>query len=106
MDSICNFGGPFGTESVILDAKLAILGTKLATLDAKLAVLAAKLAVRAAKLAVSNERLAPLGCFSVLPSALQARTLLRAAFEASFCSMSGRSQEARSLKFVRPRSVS
>ena len=37
---------------------------------------------------------------------LPARTLLRAAFEPSFCPMLGPSQQARSLKFVRPRSVS
>ena len=41
-----------------------------------------------------------------LSIALPARTLLRAAFEASFRPMLGPSQQARSLKFVRPRSVS
>ena len=87
MDSICNFGGPFGTESVILDAKLAILGTKLATLDAKLAVLAAKLAVRAAKVAVSSDMLALWVASGPLSNVLRARTLFRAAFEASMCSM-------------------
>ena len=41
-----------------------------------------------------------------LSSALPVQTLPRTAFEASFRPMLGRSRQARSLKFVRPRSVS
>ena len=41
-----------------------------------------------------------------LSSALPVQTLPRAAFKASFRPMLGRSRQARSLKFVRPRSVS
>ena len=64
------------------------LGTpRWAVLAAKLAVLAAKLAVRAAKLAVSSDMLALWVASGPLSNVLRARTLFRAAFEASICSM-------------------